>query len=146
MKRNINLKGIMIFGIIIILIIILIKKPNIKKERIVADQETFDVIVVGTDPEGIAAALSAARNGMKTILIDKRNKVGGLMTLGGLNFIDMNYGPEGEILTKGIFEEFYKKVNRFNFRRTKKNSFDIAEAEVIFEKMLSKEKLLTKEM
>lgn len=31
----------------------------------------YDVIVVGSDPEGIAAALSAARNGMKTLLLSK---------------------------------------------------------------------------
>mgnify|MGYP003293591805 FL=1 len=29
----------------------------------------YDVIVMGTEPEGIAAAVSAARNGLKTLLL-----------------------------------------------------------------------------
>ena len=49
----------------------------------------YDVIVVGSDPEGIAAALSAARNGMKTLLLSKDATPGGLYTLGALNFIDI---------------------------------------------------------
>lgn len=146
MKSKGYLKGIIILAITIIVLGLLIGKLTTRQTRTVSDREVFDVIVVGSDPEGIAAALSAARNGMKTLIIDKRDNVGGLMTVGGLNFIDMNYGPEGEILTRGIFQEFYKKINKFNFRRTKKNSFDVTEAEVIFDKMIRKEALLTKEM
>ena len=33
------------------------------------DGMDYDVIVVGGEPEGVAAAVSAARNGMKTLLI-----------------------------------------------------------------------------
>lgn len=35
-------------------------------------EESYDVIVVGTEPEGIAAAVSAARNGMKTAASRRR--------------------------------------------------------------------------
>ncbi|HHX62223.1 MAG TPA: FAD-dependent oxidoreductase [Epulopiscium sp.] len=146
MKRKASVIGLIILGLITMLIVFTMGQSREKKTKMISDQEIFDVIVVGSDPEGIAAAVSASRNGMKTLLLDKRDRVGGLMTVGGLNFIDMNYGSEGEILTRGIFEEFYKKINQFNFRRTKKNSFDIDEAEAIFEKMIYKEKLLTKEM
>ena len=33
--------------------------------------ETTDVLVVGGDPAGIAAAVSSARSGLKTILLEK---------------------------------------------------------------------------
>ena len=43
------------------------------EERIWSNPEyaemSYDVIVMGTEPEGIAAAVSAARNGMKTLLL-----------------------------------------------------------------------------
>jgi hypothetical protein len=91
----------------------------------------YDVIVVGTDPEGIAAAVSCARNGLKTLLIDSRSRLGGLMTAGGLNSIDMNYNPQKELITQGIFLEFYQQIEG--------DSFDITTAENIFKKMITRE-------
>jgi hypothetical protein len=94
----------------------------------------YDVIVVGGEPEGVAAALSAARNGLKTLLIEDDHALGGLMTLGELNFLDMNHGPKGELLTRGIFEEFYKDLG---------NAFDVEEAKQYFLNKVKKEKNIT---
>lgn len=94
----------------------------------------YDVIVVGGEPEGIAAALSAARNGLKTLLIEDDDTLGGLMTLGQLNFLDMNHGPKGELLTRGIFEEFYKELG---------NAFDLKKAKTCFLKKVKREKNIT---
>lgn len=96
-----------------------------------ADTGKFDVIVIGGEPEGIAAAVAAARNGSKVLLIEKGEELGGLMTLGRLNFLDMSYGPSQELLTRGIFAEFYEKVG---------NAFEIAEAKEYFTKLVQKEK------
>ena len=41
-----------------------------------SERYPYDVVVWGSDPEGIAAALSAARNGLNTLLIDRRDRVG----------------------------------------------------------------------
>nr|WP_238480676.1 FAD-dependent oxidoreductase [Desulforadius tongensis] len=96
----------------------------------------YDLIVVGSDPEGIAAAISGARNGLDTLLVDTRPEVGGLMTRGWLNTIDMNYapnpyGPKYEILNKGIFLEFYKQVEG--------DSFDVNTARRVFNRMIARE-------
>ncbi|WP_052296487.1 FAD-dependent oxidoreductase [Candidatus Epulonipiscium viviparus] len=106
----------------------------------------FDVAVIGTDPEGIAAAVSSARNGMRTLLIDTRDKVGGLFTLGGLNSLDMNYSLDGTLLTQGIFEEFFLAIhpeNAFAGFWDKRDSFDIATAEKIFLSMIAAEDNIT---
>lgn len=99
----------------------------------------YDVIVVGSDPEGVAAAVSSARNGMRTLLIDSRPKIGGLWTLGGLNFLDMNRDPQRKLLTKGIFEEFYDGINRFSPVGNKLESFDIEIAERVLQRMVDRE-------
>ncbi|WP_309120413.1 FAD-dependent oxidoreductase [Paenibacillus sp.] len=94
----------------------------------------YDVIVAGTDPEGIAAALSAARNGLTVLLTDGRNRttLGGLMTLGWLNTIDLNrYSPDGSILNKGIFSEWYKMVEG--------DSFDVKTAANAFQRLVDAE-------
>ncbi|MDR1204432.1 MAG: FAD-dependent oxidoreductase [Peptococcaceae bacterium] len=97
-------------------------------------QPGYDVVVVGGDPEGVAAALSAARNGLKTLLVEEGEALGGLFTLGMLNFLDMSYGPEGELLTQGIFMEFYQDMG---------NAFDVEQAKAWFLKKAEQEKNLT---
>ena len=49
--------------------------------------EQYDVIVISGEPEGVAAAVSAARNGAKTLLIEEKEELGGLFTYGMLNFL-----------------------------------------------------------
>lgn len=52
-----------------------------------------DVLVVGGGPAGVAAAIAAARNGMNTLLIEAQYALGGLVTLGFVNYL-AGY-PEG---------------------------------------------------
>jgi hypothetical protein len=101
----------------------------------------YDVIVAGTDPEGIAAAVSAARNGLKTLLVDGRNRTvfGGLMTLGWLNSLDISYRPgtsgkggKHNMLNQGIFVEFYNMIEG--------TSFDVKTAAKAFERLVRKER------
>lgn len=47
--------------------------------------KTYDVAVIGAGPSGIAAALSSAKSGADTILIEKNGYVGGMSTAGLLN-------------------------------------------------------------
>ena len=98
-------------------------------------ESDYDVIVVGTDPEGIAAALSASRNGMKTLLLSKDSTPGGLYTLGALNFIDIPETRDGKTLVGGIYEEFFDAVGG--------SGFDIVKAANVFHDMLVAEDNLT---
>ena len=91
----------------------------------------YDVIVVGGEPEGVAAAVSAGRNGMKTLLVEDDEALGGLMTLGMLNVIDMCWSRDGTLLTQGIFEEFYQAVGG--------NVFDVEHAKAVFLDMVEHE-------
>lgn len=45
-------------------------------------KDEYDVIVVGSGPAGIAAAVNAARGGVKTLLIESQGRVGGIATAG----------------------------------------------------------------
>ncbi|MFD0698895.1 FAD-dependent oxidoreductase [Paenibacillus sp. GCM10027628] len=117
------------------------KKQSIEAVKSVKKaKDAYDVIVVGTDPEGIAAAVSAARNGLSTLLVDGRNRdiLGGLMTLGGLNTIDMNYAPKSsplsknEVFNKGFFSEWYAKIEG--------DSFDVNTAANAFYDLVRNEK------
>ena len=105
--------------------------------------EEYDVAVFGSDPEGVAAAASAAKNGLRTLLVDfEREAAGGLYTLGWLNMIDFNYAPDNEdsvfdtrfypenYLNHGIFDRFYKLTG-------KRKAFDVKQAQRAFETILA---------
>ncbi|MCR8644273.1 FAD-dependent oxidoreductase [Paenibacillus sp. N1-5-1-14] len=104
-------------------------------------QDQYDLVVIGTDPEGITAAISGARNGLKTLLIEGRNRdiLGGLMTVGWLNSLDMNWdrsaskqlGKPPEYLNKGIFSEWYQKIEG--------DSFDVTTAANAFYELVKSE-------
>lgn len=112
-----------------------------KVETVQMPKESYDVIVVGTDPEGVAGAVSAARNGLKTLLVDGRNReiLGGLMTLGWLNSLDNNYDkasynwldPKPKVMNKGIFQEFYDRIEG--------TSFDVTTAANVLNDLVRKE-------
>ncbi len=97
--------------------------------------EKYNLIVFGSEPEGISAAVAGARNGQKTLLIDERSRPGGLMTKGKLNTIDMNYNPDGKILNQGIFKEFYQELEG--------TSFNTETAEEVFLELIAGEDNLT---
>ncbi len=94
----------------------------------------YDVVVIGSDPEGVAAAVSAARNGLAVLLLDRREELGGLLTLGWLNTLDMNYDPRGNLLTRGIFLEFFQQLEGI--------SFDVHTAREVLEDLVNGEENL----
>ncbi|WP_261131763.1 FAD-dependent oxidoreductase [Bacillus sp. Marseille-Q3570] len=102
------------------------------------DPETtnYDVIVIGGEPEGVAAAVSAARNGAKTLLVEERDGLGGLMTFGMLNFLDIANDSKGNNANAGIFKEWHKLVGG-------KVAFDIELAKKAFLTLTNNEEKLT---
>jgi len=100
----------------------------------------YDAIVVGTDPEGLMAAISAARNGQKVLLAEPRDRsvLGGLMTIGWLNSLDLNKAPvsyrlwkKPVYLDKGLFQEWYDGIRG--------TSFDVNHAANMFYRMVRAE-------
>jgi len=112
-KAVINKKAIISITIVLALMLILactFVSAFSKKHAPLDEGLDYHVIVVGGEPEGVAAALAAARNGMKTLLVEKDDCLGGLVTLGMLNFIDKYNAPNGDVIVRGIFEEFDKAL------------------------------------
>ncbi|TDQ37206.1 FAD-dependent oxidoreductase [Aureibacillus halotolerans] len=99
-------------------------------------KDAYDVIVVSGEPEGVATAVAAARNGADTLLVESRDGLGGLFTYGWLNFIDMTLNDDGEVVSKGIFEEWHELVGNDEVFRV-----DVAQA--AFNKLVEEEENLT---
>ncbi len=78
--------------------------------------EKWDVIVVGSEPEAVMAGISAARSGAKTLLVTPDPILGHTMTMAKLNSLDMSFNARNELLTRGLFEEWWQQIDRaFSF-------------------------------
>ena len=63
--------------------------------------KTYDVVVVGGGTGGTAAAIEAARNGSKVLVVEESPWLGGMLTSAGVSAVDGNFRLRG-----GIFAEF----------------------------------------
>lgn len=75
----------------------------------------YDVIVAGGGISGVAAALSAARLGKSTLLLEKNTVLGGLATIGLINFWVPLCNGRGKQIIKGMAEELLRLSIRYGF-------------------------------
>lgn len=80
------------------------------KSQLKSDKDKYDVIVVGEEPEGIAAAVSAARSGARTLLVAEGPDLGGSVSKSLYTDLEANRDPNGDLLNRGIYLEFYEKL------------------------------------
>lgn len=102
-----------------------------------------DVLVIGGGVGGTAAAIQSARMGVKTILVEETNMLGGMLTTAGVSCTDGNND-----LPSGIWEEF-RQALRQHYQRKFLNTgwvswtnFEPRVADSIFKSWVAKEKNL----
>ena len=87
------------------------KKKNIyiEPEKKLKIYGNYDVVVIGGGCAGLSSAIASARNGAKTIIIERFPFFGGTATaslMGNINGFRNQVEPDGLQTTKGIGEEF----------------------------------------
>jgi hypothetical protein len=73
-----------------------------------------DVLVVGGGPAGLAAAVSAARHGALTLLVERYGFLGGMGTAGGVTNFAGLYGTRGGVmqqLVRGVADELLQRID-----------------------------------
>ncbi len=77
----------------------------------VRDLGSTDVLVVGGGPAGVCAAIAAARNGARTVIVEQGNCLGGMATRGLVAPFMTCYDTTGHIMViRGIFEEIVDRM------------------------------------
>ena len=97
----------------------------------------YDVVVLGGGPAGIAAAVSAARAGRSTLLVERYGFLGGMGTAAGVtNFCGLHANVHGEIrqVVHGVADDLLARIARLGglnephalFGRTVAQAYDTA--------------------
>ena len=83
------------------------KKVPMKKQ--------YDVIVCGGGVAGVAAAVTAAKEGFSTLLLEKSNILGGLSTLGLVNLFVPLCNGRGKQIIFGLCEKWVRLSARLGY-------------------------------
>jgi len=78
-------------------------------------KKSYDVIVVGGGIAGVAAAVSASREGVKVLLIEKSCNLGGLATGGLISWYEPLCDGKGNQIIYGIAEELIRLSAKYGF-------------------------------
>lgn len=99
----------------------LLKKACVKMRKTIRFEKEievigkYDVIVAGGGVAGIAAAIAAKRMGKKTLLIEKTITLGGLATIGLVNWFVPSCNGRGTKIIKGLAEEMFNLAIQHGF-------------------------------
>ncbi|MBQ7901878.1 MAG: FAD-dependent oxidoreductase, partial [Clostridia bacterium] len=106
----------------------------------------FDLIVVGGGLSGTAAAISAAREGLSVLLIDRNNCLGGAATECLVNpfmpYWTMDPETNQKIyLSKGMFSEILDELKAFDALGENEMKFSEEYLKLVLNRMVSKENI-----
>jgi len=75
---------------------------------------SYDVCVLGGGPSGVAAAVAAARDGSRVILVESTGSLGGMATAGLVGPFMTSFDREGnEVTTAGIFRKVVNRLKKY---------------------------------
>ena len=116
-----------------IVLLVLLESCSPKSYRVPQKElRSYDLVVYGGTPAGVAAAVSAARKGVSVALVSHSNIVGGMVS-SGLGASDV-----GEVAAVGGFaREFFDRIGEYYDHSEPVYRFEPKAAEQVFEEMLS---------
>lgn len=113
----------------------------IRKERVLEIEKETEVLVVGGGPAGIGAAVAAARQGRKVLLLEKRGFLGGNITacyVENCNYFLTGTPFHAEGIYAEIEQECLSRYGNDNIRINKDKSFDSEYLKVFLDEFLRK--------
>lgn len=89
---------------------------EITETRSIPVAGSYEVVVLGGGIAGVAASLAARRLGSRVLLVEKSAMLGGLATLGLINYYEPLCDGEGWRITSGLAEALLKLSIQYGYR------------------------------
>ncbi|HWL51604.1 MAG TPA: FAD-dependent oxidoreductase [Chthoniobacteraceae bacterium] len=107
------------------------QKSVTEKERTLPVTGSYDVVVAGSGPAGVGAALAAARQGAETLLVETHGCLGGVWTSGLLSWVIDAHNKTG------LIAEISEKLDARSARVIKGTRFayDVEEMKLLLEEL-----------
>jgi N-acetylneuraminic acid mutarotase/flavin-dependent dehydrogenase len=117
--------------------------------------KTYDVVVIGASPGGIASAVRAAREGLSVLLVQRNKHIGGMLTNGLMQWDALYGGPRSPIFNEYAksIEDYYRKTYgpdspqfrqaRYSQQHYPMSRFECGVAEHLFNQLVSAEPNIT---
>jgi len=100
-------------------------------------KQVYDVVVVGGGPGGFSAAVAAARQGARVLLVERYGFLGGMATAGLVNPF-MSYKLRGERLTSSVFNELIDIMEREGALDERQVVFDDEVMKLVLDDMMKR--------
>jgi hypothetical protein len=114
-----------------------VPEPN----RQIQVTDEVDVLVVGGGPSGVGAALSAARLGAKTLIVEQFNCLGGVATSGGHNHFSLftSWDQFDERIVGGVTEEMRTRMLDSGYATYRSGciDFDVEGMKLLYDQMVA---------
>ncbi|MBM3858135.1 MAG: FAD-dependent oxidoreductase [Verrucomicrobia bacterium] len=119
------------------------------------DGKSFDLVVIGATPGGIACAVRAAREGLSVLLVQHNRHIGGMLANGLMQWDALYGGPRAPIFNQyaKMIEEHYRKTYgekssqyrqaRYTQEHYPMSRFEPSVAEREFNRLVAAEKNIT---
>ncbi|MCL4203299.1 MAG: FAD-dependent oxidoreductase [Pirellulaceae bacterium] len=119
------------------------------------DGQSFDLVVVGGTPGGIACAVRAAREGLSVLLVQHNRHIGGMLTNGLMQWDALYGGPRAPVFNEYAqrIEDYYREAYgerssqfsqaRYTQSHYPMSRFEPSVAEHLFNQMVSSEANIT---
>lgn len=114
--KNVHMKSAFLKGKLTAFVVLLLTILMFSFRQNRSMDEDYDVVVYGGTASGVIAAVSAAREGMKVVIVEPKKHIGGMVS-GGLSATDL--GRKDVI--GGFVKEVYLRTGRF-YKTTAKDS------------------------
>ncbi|NOV01550.1 FAD-dependent oxidoreductase [Paenibacillus planticolens] len=110
---------ILVFGLVFtcLLFVTACEKEKVQAEKEEGDSGQTHVVVIGSEIEGVYLARAAMDEGLSVTILDPKDKPGGQLIQGQMQFLDEPFDDQNQSLLQGRVKELFNRYKKGEIRK-----------------------------